>query len=194
MAVGAYNAYKDSFGRVRVAGYLVNDGQQPAGHVEAIVELKDSGGRTLQQEHSIYTRNLVPPGQRSPFLAVFLGPPPDWVRADVQVQAQPEQLTPEQSAILKSVQTQDVTTNGNGHGFAVAGQVKNGWTQPVTDVSVLGILYDATGEPLDVRQGPAMFEQLQPGKTLPFSFEFYNSQSRPAAQLKYDLYVDASPV
>ncbi|HLG70708.1 MAG TPA: FxLYD domain-containing protein [Chloroflexota bacterium] len=193
MTVGDYTAFKDSFGRVRVAGYLVNNGQQPVGHVEAMVELKDSGGRTLQQEHSIYTRNIVPPGQRSPFLAVFLGPPPDWVRADVQVQAQPEQLTPEQSAILNSVQTEDVKPSENGQGFAVAGQVKNGWSTPVTDVSVLGILYDATGKPLDVREGPSMFEQLQPGKTLSFSFEFYNSQSRPADQLKYDLYVDASP-
>lgn len=65
--------------------------------------------------------------------------------------------------------------------------------EPVTDVSVLGILYDAGGNPLDVRESSPTFETLAPGQTVKFGFEFYNSQSRPADQLKYDLYVNAAP-
>jgi len=193
VTVGDYTTFKDSFGRVRVAGYLVNNGQQPVGNVQATVELKDSAGNALQQEHSIYTRGVVPAGQRTPFLTVFLNPPPQWTSAAIQVQAGPAQISPQQTAILKAVQTQDVRVSENGQGFAISGQVKNGWSQPVTDITVLGILYDAGGKPLDVREGPSMFEELQPGQTLPFSFEFYNSQARPASQLTYDLYVDASP-
>jgi hypothetical protein len=193
LTVGAYTPFKDAFGRLRVAGYLVNSGRQAVSGGEAVVDLEDSAGRVLQEQRSIYARDLVPPGQRTPFLAVFLGPPPDWTTAAVKALGRPAQPTAEQTDILKLVQTENVKPSESGRGFAISGEVKNGWTKPVTDVTVLGILYDATGKPLDVRASGAAFDTLAPSKTAPFAFEFYNSQSRPPAQLTYDLYVEAAP-
>src|SRR5205823_14549026 len=65
--VGDYSVVKNTFG-TRLVGYLVNTGDTPAEQLQVAASLLDASGKTVGAGQAIYLRDVLPPGERSPFL------------------------------------------------------------------------------------------------------------------------------
>lgn len=148
--------------------------------------------RLVKASKSIYTQDVLPPGERSPFLVAFSQRPPDWKTERLQVQA--EAFSPQ--SFMGRLHAEGLTVDGvtlnppanQFAGYTITGQVKNGGQQTAQFVAVIGILYDAEGKPLDVNQTFAELQQVDPGQTAPFSLNFPFTKAG-VAVARHEVYV-----
>ena len=187
--MGQYAMRKDQFS-TRAVGYVENKGDAPAMRIQVAGFLIDRFGSTLAAGQTIYTRDVLPPGERAPFVVGFSPNPPTWASEKLQVHAEP--FTPE--SFLVRLYAQGLTTEGvtgsprtgrSEQGFVITGQVRNGGQKPAQLVTIIGILYDAEGKPLDVGQTSAQLKQIDPGQSAPFSLDFFSALTGIA---RYEVY------
>lgn len=175
LEVGAYKVQDTQFG-VRLVGYIENKGSVPAASIQLAASLIDEGGKTVAAQNAIYMRDLLPPGERSPFLAQFSQRPPPWQTEKLQAQAQPyDARSFTATSMAQGLTAEDVTLVPPANpsaGYKVTGQIKNGGSTTVTSAAALVILYDSDKKPLDVTQTYSQLQQVAAGDTAPFSADF----------------------
>lgn len=175
--IGGYKVVEDQLA-TRVIGYVENKGNTPVEDIQVAASLLGSDGKTVASDQSIYERNVLPPGERSPFLVMFSQKPSGWESEKLQVQAKP--LNPRSFAAgrrAEGLKVEDSSLNPPANqfaGFTVSGQVKNEGDKVAEGVEVIAILYDAEGQPLGVGQTYTDLKEIAPNDTAPFSIDFYN--------------------
>jgi len=194
VVVGKYQLLKDT-AYSQIVGFITNRGEGTIESVEVVGSVIGLTGKTLSTGDSIYVREIIPPGQRSPFLIV-LQPAQfgKYKQIDLQVEADP--YDPEGYAAtgrasgLSIEGTNDTPPSDEYNPYTITGQVRNKGKTPAQYVSITAIFFDKSGKPLGVQNSYTDLDRVRPGKTSPFSLTFYGDTARQVA--RYELWVNGS--
>jgi hypothetical protein len=166
----------DSQFGARMTGYIENQGREPFSQLQIKGTLLDEADQALESKTGIYMRDVVPVGERSPFLVPFSAEVKDWKKFDVEARAQAFDARSlgtsglAQGLTLEGVEL--IPPENRFAGYKLTGTIKNGGTSPATNVVVIAALYDGDKEAIDVNQVSADPPTLAPGQSVRFEMDF----------------------
>lgn len=187
MVIGAYTISKDETG-TSFLGYLVNTGKVACEGIQVAVTLQDAGGRAIATQTSYDVRDIVLPGERSPF-AVNFDNGVVWAKEELHVVAQvldPGGLWHRAKGLSLTDIVATPANPAQKRSYYISGLVRNAGSAPAVLVEIFGIAYDTAGRPIDVNSAKVFALQINPGQTSRFALEFPRVKTEPA---HYDLYV-----
>lgn len=160
----------------RLTGFIENQGREPFSQIQVKASLIDEAEQILDSKTGIYMRDLVPVGERSPFLVPFPKQPKDWKKERVEAEAQAfDARSLATSGLAQGLTAEDVTLippENQFSGYKVTGKIKNDGNTTVTNAVAIVALYDADGEAIDVNQVSGEPQQIPAGQSTSFTMDF----------------------
>ncbi|HEX8684769.1 MAG TPA: FxLYD domain-containing protein [Ardenticatenaceae bacterium] len=164
--------YEAGTGSLYLVGEVINESGQPYEDVQVTISILNEAGEEVGREQWAVQRKLLPPGERSPLLAIFSQPPPGWSSFQATAEALPASFYPER--VTTSFQLSDVVASEPAFGdYALAGQVAN-TGEAARFVEITGTLYDEAGRVLAVETTTLEQDELPAGESAPFMLTFYS--------------------
>jgi LysM repeat protein len=160
--------YETPVGSLWCLGEVVNTTAAPVTNVHVLVTLFDTGGQRVAEGDTFVAADLIPPGERAPFGALFIDPPPG--RVVPQVSLIRGQAAGELGASYVSMSAVETQGRPAGPRFEVSGTTHNDGELAAGSVSVIATTYDADGSVTGFRHEVVTpGSPLAPGETVPFS-------------------------
>jgi hypothetical protein len=163
--------YQAKTGALFVVGEVLNSSAQAYEDVLVTVSLLDSNAKELAHQRWRIQRQLLPVGERSPFVAIF-NPLPEGVSTFYgTAEALPADFY---SKHLTTAFETTVTTSPKSAlaTYTLSGQVSN--PSAARQIKLIAALYDAEGRVIAVTSSTLEADILPSGEQLPFVLNFYN--------------------
>ena len=163
-----YSDYLNMIGIIRYKGTVVR--MSP----EIIVTLTDASGKVLATEKAYTAPQYIRPNSTIPYRVLFDDPPDDWAKWEIEISA--EKFGGFMADLLYTdLEVDQPTLNPPKNSYtgpSVVGRVKNTGASSAKFVQVIGALYDAEGQLLDVASTYAKKDTITAGSDSPFELEF----------------------
>jgi LysM repeat protein len=162
-------------------GEIVNTTALTITNVQVRVSLFDAAGELLDDADVFADADLIPPGERSPFRALFTSPPAGWASPLVTIVR--GEAAGELAAAYVPMIVTDLAGQPSGPQFQVSGVVQNASAeQAAGSVSIIVTTYDDQGLVSGARHESLPLEgPLGPSATAPFNFLLTHHGSAPPA-------------
>lgn len=164
-------------------GEVVNTTSITVTNVQVQITLLDAANEPLVETDVFVSRDILPPGTRSPFSILFVDPPGTWVAYQVKV------IRGQEAGALASTYVPmtvlEAEGSPSGPQFQVNGAVENASATKVAEfVDVIVTTYDAEGAVTGFRRDPlppgVLDGGVPPGETVPFSLTLTAHRSAPS--------------
>jgi LysM repeat protein len=162
--------YETPVGSLWCLGEIVNTTAFTITNVQVRVTLFDAAGEPLDDADVFADADLIPPGERSPFRALFTSPPAGWVSPLVTIVR--GEMAGELAKSYVPIAVTDLAGQPSDPQFQVSGVVQNASAeQAAGSVSIIVTTYDDQGLVTGARHEQLPLEgPLGPGATAPFNF------------------------
>lgn len=165
--------YQAKTGALFVVGEVLNTSTQAYEDVLVTISLLDRNANQLADERWRIQRQLLPVGERSPFVAIFNPLPEGAATFSGSAEALPADFY---SGHLTTAFETTVTANLTDSPLAtytLSGQVSN-TGEAARQIKLIAALYDAQGRVIAVTSSTLQADILPSGEQLPFWLHFYN--------------------
>lgn len=180
--------YESSFGGGdNVVGVIRYNGSQTIASPEIVVTLRDTAKTIVATEKAFTVPSIIRPGGLIPFKVSFLNETQEWATYTTEVQANPIDSFSEGFYYdeFEFIESKIVAGGSFSSGPKIIGTVKNIGTKVASSVQIIGALFDAKNEVVDVSSGFSKISEVQPGDTSTFEIDFSNDE----AAERYELVV-----
>jgi LysM repeat protein len=160
--------YETPVGSLWCLGEVVNTTGTPVTNVHMLVTLFNAGGQRVAEKDTFVAADLIPPGERAPFGALFIDPPPGQVAPQVSlIRGQAAGELAASYVPMSAIETQG---RPSGPQFEINGAAQNDGDLSAGSVIVIATTYDADGLVTGFWHEAVVLEApLAPGETAPFS-------------------------
>jgi hypothetical protein len=151
------------------------------------VDLLDADGKIVASEEAFVSPWVVKPGALIPFRAIFHDPPSTWqsYKFTVEFGEMSDFFRRSYSTAMEVVESTLAQQTELGYGPKIVGTVMNTGPADFHMQQIIGVLWDAEGNLLDVTTGHTTLGGLAAGEERRFEVEFNNGKGG----AKYDLLV-----
>jgi len=180
-----YSSYINSNGLPVVVGEIINDGKEPVKSVEVKVNFIDTTGQVIDSGMAVAAVDMIPPGQRSPFMIVGSA---DYANTITSYELQIVDFTRAQNkpAMLQIVSTSEFSDGVSE--VSIIGEIRNMGSDAATTTKVHATFYDESGRVIGYSSTSADPSTIDPnGKT---SFEMKIHERVPIIQ-SYTLFAES---
>ncbi len=185
LQVAGINFYREPGGSLWCFGEVINPGETVVESVAVTVRLYGPDRSVAAEGQAFVARDLIPPGERGPFVVAFPQPPEFFSGYEVAVISAFPAHSP--SALVHSLVLKEHSwEKGPGNFYSVKGVVANAGEKAVEDVNVVLVAYDASGRVVALQKTVPGRASLQPGEESEFYFSFFPAGNPPVT---YTLYV-----
>ncbi len=180
--------YESSFGGGdNVVGVIRYNGSQTIASPEIVVTLRDTAKTIVATEKAFTVPSIVRPGGLIPFKVSFFNQTQEWATYTTEIQANPIDSFSKGFYYdeFEFIESKIVAGGSSSTGPKIIGTVKNIGTKGASSVQIIGALFDAKDEVVDVSSGFSKISEVAPGDTSTFEIDFSNDE----AAVRYELVV-----
>jgi len=180
-----YSSYINSSGLPVVVGEVINEGGEPVKSVEVKVNFIDTTGQVIDSGMAVAAVEMIPPGQRSPFMIVGSADHATSITS-YELQIVNFAMGKNKPAMLQVASTSEFSDGVSE--VSIMGEVVNIGSDPATSVKVHATFYDDSGRVIGYSSSSADLSVIEPkGKT---SFELKIHERVPVIQ-SYTLFAES---
>lgn len=158
------NIIRTAAGSLECLGEIFNGGPAPLTNVQVQLTLQDDAGNPLQAQTVFVARDVIGPGETSPFRVLFTAPPSAFSKFAVI----PLRAEAGNASALATIKVDKLTGTPNGAQFKVTGELTNGDQVDTTSLRMIVTAYDGDKRVIGYRYVDAPQQALAVGATTPF--------------------------
>lgn len=166
-----YSSYADPAGTPVVVGEVINDGNESIKSVEVKASFIDPAGKILDTGSTFAAIDLIPPGQKSPFMIT------GGVGYAFNVKSFELQIVNFVKGPIKPAKLEIVNANQNSDGInevGISGEIKNNSDKPATSTKVYVTFYGENNKVIGFTSVNAKSDSIAPNATTNFEFKVHD--------------------
>lgn len=160
------NFIRTAAGSLECLGEIVNATAGAVTNVQVLVTLQDESGAALQVQTVAVARDVVGPGESSPWRVLFTAPPERFAKFTVT----PLRAEPANGDVFARIKIDKLTGTPNGSQFRVTGEAQNVGEASVRSLRLIVTAYDQDKRVIGYRYVDAAQQTLEPQATTAFDF------------------------
>lgn len=156
-------------GGLWVLGEVINSGAEAVEGMKVAISLLDAGNQPVAAGEALVSTDMLNPSQRGPFGVLLAAAPANFVGYQAQmIRAAPAHL----GLYYRDLEVADVVWDGERYqSYRVSGRIRNIGPEQAVAVEIVATLYDALGQVIGFRRGPAEHNIIAPGGETSFTID-----------------------